>query len=277
MSRIFESFVELVESNKGLFERAKKHNQMGMCEAIWNSRSYEVSQLKTQIEEILSGHKMMKSEATIIQQDVKLAKKKVEEVEDLLCIAQRDKNQLELEVTSLKTQLEQLEQEREREELVLKSSESEKEFLVAQVNKLENELNLEMAKREELENINHSLESELGETTLSLKEQVIKSRGLADTSAQLESEKAKVIKAYKIMKEQAQELNQVKESNELLITGLQKSQRSLESERDSLKKNLAESRAQLSHILETFETFQNNLDLKTEVKGIRKRSKEVTQ
>jgi chromosome segregation ATPase len=277
MSRIFESFVELVESNKGLFERAKKHNQMGMCEAIWNSRSYEVSQLKTQIEEILSGHKMMKSEATIIQQDVKLAKKKVEEVEDLLCIAQRDKNQLELEVTSLKTQLQQLDQEREREELVLKSSESEKEFLVAQVNKLENELNLETAKREELENINHSLESELGETTLSLKEQVIKSRGLADTSAQLESEKAKVIKAYKIMKEQAQELNQVKESNELLITGLQKSQRSLESERDSLKKNLAESRAQLSHILETFETFQNNLDLKTEVKGIRKRSKEVTQ
>lgn len=271
MSKVFGSFAELVESNKGLFERAKKHNQMGICEAIWNSRSFEVNQLRTQIEEMLSGHKMMKSEATLIQEDIKMARKKTEELEDLLCAAQRDKNQLEIEVANLRAQLEQSKMESEKGQLLVDTTLSEKDFLVAQVAKLENELKLETVEKNEVTEHASELSSQLDETTLDLKEQVIKSRGLADTCAKLESEKAKVIKAYKIMKDQAQELNQTNESNELRIEGLEKQNRSLESERNSLTKSLAESRAQLAHIAETFETFQ------TQMPSSAKRSKEVTQ
>jgi chromosome segregation ATPase len=277
MSKVFGSFAELVESNKGLFERAKKHNQMGICEAIWNSRSFEVSQLKSQIEEMLSGHKMMKSEATLIAQDIKMARKKTEELEDLLCAAQRDKNQLELEVVNLRAQLEQNKMEAEKGQLLVETTLSEKDFLVAQVTKLENELKLEGVEKSEVTEEAKELARELDETTLNLKEQVIKSRGLTETCAQLETEKAKVIKAYKIMKEQAQELNQTKESNELRIEGLEKQNRSLESERNSLKKSLAESRAQLSHILESFQNFQSEIDVENEKPTSQRRSKEITQ
>lgn len=277
MSKVFGSFAELVESNKGLFERAKKNNQMGMCEAIWNSRSFEVSQLKSQIEKILSGQKMMKSETTLIQEDMKMAKKKVEELENLLCQSQRDKGQLDLELTNLRTQIQQIESEREKEALVVQTAQSEKEFFEAQIKKLESELKLEKAQKEELLVENKELASELDETTLNLKEQVVKTRSLTETCAQLETEKAKVIKAYKIMKEQAQELSQVKESHELLIEGLEKTNRSLESERDTLKKALAESRSEVTNFVEAFEQFRTHIDKNNGPKSLQKRTTEVTQ
>ncbi|MCO4755252.1 MAG: hypothetical protein KC478_12275 [Bacteriovoracaceae bacterium] len=276
MAKVFGSFVELVESNKGLFEKAKKNNQMGICEAIWNSRTTEVSQLQLEVQEILSAQKMLKAESALAQQDMKNAIKKHEESEDQLSIAQRQLQDVSLELETVKAENADINAVVQKSELLTETIVSEKDFLLAQIAKLENELKLKTVESEELMDQVDTLTSHNCEIELDLKEEILKSKSLDQDCHKLEDEKAKVIKAYKIMKAQAEELDQLRESHEMRIEGLEKSNQNLEIERNSLKQSVAQARSQIMHFQESFEIFKSNVS-PSQKAPLTDRNREVNQ
>lgn len=49
MKKIFTTFSQLVEANKGLFSVVTKSNQLGTYEAVWNARNAEIEKLKEDV------------------------------------------------------------------------------------------------------------------------------------------------------------------------------------------------------------------------------------
>lgn len=163
MKKIYRTFQELVDANKGLFSVVTKTNQLGTYEAVWNSRQSEIDALKAELEAAVSVSKKLEEDKNFLKNENKIIQLKNQEIQRFSNALDKKTEEyaaLHKKYESILIEHNDMKKSVKKQNLIVQNFLNEKELLNAQIDQLEGTIELMGYEKEESKQLIKSLHQE---------------------------------------------------------------------------------------------------------------------